>query len=64
MTIDTHQLVRGPTRGDKFSRNAHKLNPLICPTGKAPKRIDPWEPRKKLASRTRGTEDAGTGLQP
>ncbi|CAL2227397.1 unnamed protein product [Prunus armeniaca] len=64
MTIDAHQLARGLTRGDKLSRNPHKLNLLICPTGRAPKEIDPWGPRKKLASRARGTEDVDTGHQP
>ncbi|CAL8168140.1 unnamed protein product [Prunus armeniaca] len=63
MTIDAHQPARGPTRGDKLQRNPHKLNLLIYPTGRAPKGIDPWEPRKKLASRARGTEDVGPRLQ-
>ncbi|CAL9004768.1 unnamed protein product [Prunus brigantina] len=64
MTIDAHQLARGPTRGNKLPRNPHKLNLLICPTGRAPKGIDSWGPRKKSASRARGTEDVDTGLQP
>ncbi|CAL2259799.1 unnamed protein product [Prunus armeniaca] len=64
MTIDAHQPARGPTRGDKLQRNPHKLNLLICPTGRVPEGIDPWEPRKKLASRARGTEDVGPRLHP
>ena len=64
IAIDAHQLVRGPTRGDKLPRNPHKLNLLICPTGRATKGIDPWGLRKKLASRARGIEDVDTGLQP
>ncbi|CAL9024327.1 unnamed protein product [Prunus brigantina] len=49
MTINTHQPARGPTHGDKLQLNPHKLNLLIYPTGRPPKGIDPWEPRKKLA---------------
>ncbi|CAL2227755.1 unnamed protein product [Prunus armeniaca] len=64
MTIDAHQPTRGPTRGNKLQRNPHKLNLLIYPTSRAPEGIDPWESRKKLASRARGTEDVGPKLQP
>ncbi|CAL2276658.1 unnamed protein product [Prunus armeniaca] len=64
VTIDAHQPTRGPTCGDKLQRNPHKLNLLICLTGRAPKGIDPWEPRKKLASRAQGTKDVGPRLQP
>ncbi|CAL8082983.1 unnamed protein product [Prunus armeniaca] len=64
MMIDAHQPARGPTRGNKLQRNPHKLNLLIYPTGRAPEGIDPWEPRKKLAGRARGTKDVGPKLQP
>ncbi|CAL9007763.1 unnamed protein product [Prunus brigantina] len=56
-TIDAHQPVRGPTRGDKLWRIPPKLNLLSCPTGRATKGIDPWELEKKLANHARGTED-------
>ncbi|CAL8157567.1 unnamed protein product [Prunus armeniaca] len=64
MMINAHQPARGPTRSDKLQRNPHKLNLLICLTGRAPKGIDHWEPRKKLASRARGTEYVGPRLKP